>query len=216
MRKIVAPLISAIGFKRCYLGCMGLDPPPAFPSLPDGCRIAPFRGPDLQILGPQAMDPAMTEQRLACGDRPWGLWKDRELLCYGWSSTRPTSILTMTMVVPGPHEAYLYGFYTPPPHRGKGYYPLLLRQIGAQLAQEGSLRAWIAVFDHNAASWKGVLKAGFRKTTTQLSLHGRLSWTQAERVGPQPSLRPRLRGLHMGMLPRREAAGSAPREARPR
>ncbi len=214
MRMIVAPLRSVIGFKRCYLGGWELDPPPAFPTLPAGCHIAPFRAPDLQVLGPRAMDPAMTEQRLACGDRPWGLWRDRELLCYGWSSTRPTSILTLTTVVPGPHEAYLYGFYTPPPHRGQGYYPLLLRQIGAQLAQEGSLRAWIAVFDHNAASWRGVLKAGFRKTTTQISLYGRLSWTRAERVEPQPRLRPRLRGLHLGTLPRREGARPAP--ARPR
>jgi ribosomal protein S18 acetylase RimI-like enzyme len=181
---------------------MGLDPPPQAPELPPGVTVAPFRAPDLQILGPGAMDPSMTEQRLACGDRPWGMWRGRDLLCYGWTSTRPTSILTLSLIVPGPDEAYLYGFYTPPKHRGNGYYPTLLRHICALLAQEGARRTWIAVFDTNRASWKGVLRAGFQKSATHLSLHGRLTWTVPEGEVPQPTLRPRRRGLHLDLRPR--------------
>ncbi len=202
------------GPRTCFLGTMGLDPPPAFPVLPAGLRVAPFKAPDLQALGPEAMDPAMTEHRLVCGDRPWGLWRGRDLLCYGWTSTQPTSILTMSMVVPGPREAYFYGFYTPPRHRGHGYYPLLLRHISAQLGQEGHRRAWIAVFAENSASWKGVLKAGFQKAATHVSLHGRVTWTLPEGEEPQPTLRPRRRGLHMEWRPASDAGGRRPSRLR--
>lgn len=192
-------VIPGFGLKRCYLGTKGLSPPPAFPALPEGVTVRTFKAPDLQVLGPEAMDPSMTEHRLACGDRPWGLWRGRELLSYGWSSTRPTSILSLSMLVPQADEAYLYGFYTPPAHRGNGYYPLLLRHICAHLAEEGTQRAWIAVFTHNTSSWKGVLKAGFRKASTHVALNGRLSWTLPEGEEPQPTLRPRHRGLHLGL-----------------
>lgn len=204
------------GLRRYKLATMALSPPPAFPPLPDGLSVKPFKAPDLQILGPQAMDPTMTEHRLTCGDRPWGLWRGRELLCYGWSSTRPTSILSLTMLVPAPGEAYLYGFFTPPAHRGKGYYPLLLRQISAQLGADGVTRAWIAVVAENRASWRGVLKAGFRKSSTYVSWHGRITWTVPEGSEPQPILRPRFRGLHFGTNGASGAVGARNRVLRPR
>lgn len=206
-------VLPGLGLKRCYLGTKDLAPPPAFPALPEGLMIRTFKAPDLQSLGPQAMDPAMSEHRLACGDRPWGLWRGRELLAYGWSTTRPTSILALSMLIPGEQEAYLYGFYTPPKHRGNGYYPLLLRHICAHLGEEGTTRAWIAVFTNNASSWKGVLKAGFRKTSTHMALNERLSWTLPEGEEPQPTLRPRLRGLHLGL---RMPLRAAPMRARRR
>ena len=209
----MSKFIPDFGLQRCYLGTMGLSPPPAFPALPDGMRVQSFKAPDLQIMGADAMDPTMTEHRMAFGDRPWGLWRGRELLAYGWSSTRATSILTLSMLVPQADEAYLYGFYTPPSHRGNGYYPLLLRHICAHLGEEGMRRAWIAVFSNNRASWKGVMKAGFQKASTHVALHGRISWTVPERDVPQPTLRPRCRGLHLKL---RAASPSTPIQVRSR
>ena len=79
----------------------------------------------------------------------------------GWSATREASIgeLGLTLRMP-PRNRYLWSFETAPEWRGQGIYSYLLQYILRHEAEEAE-RFWIGHEPGNAASARGILKAGF-------------------------------------------------------
>lgn len=63
---------------------------------------------------------------------------------------------------PLPGDAYLYDFATLPDHRGRGYYPALLRFILGELARQGIRRVWIGTAPGNGISARSIARAGFQ------------------------------------------------------
>jgi len=86
---------------------------------------------------------------------------DREPTAYGWAALREGRIdeLLFRFAVP-PGNAYLWDFETLSRWRGRGIYPQLLQGVTALLG--GVDRFWIGYAGHNAASGRGIEKAGFR------------------------------------------------------
>lgn len=159
-------------------------------------RVAPFTAEDLEAFrGTGAKDLETTPDRLARGDRPWGLWEGETLVAYGWTATRPTAYSDKFEIVPGPDEAYFFDYFTHPDHRGRGAYPILLAGIADALAREGVKAGWIAVGDWNEASWRGVRKAGFRHAGDVHLVRRRLGLVRRHGDAPQPPVRLRARGL---------------------
>ncbi len=66
-------------------------------------------------------------------------------------------------LTPPPGDAYIYESFTREEVRGRGVYPLALRNIAARSADYGIHRLWVAVESHNPASIKAVSKAGFER-----------------------------------------------------
>lgn len=164
--------------------------------LPYGLRLGRFTHGDIEPLAALgATDVADTARRLARGDRPWGLWEGAELVCYGWSTVQTTGVSRYMTIAPAPDEAYLYDFFTPPAARGRGFYPILLRAMCRALAGEGRTRAWIAVAADNAASLRGIEKAGFRAAGKFWTWSGRLSYVRCHERAPCPPVRSRRAGL---------------------
>lgn len=162
--------------------------PPA-PSLPDDMRIGPFGASDLAPLAALgAEETERTAERLARGDRPWGLWKGDRLVSYGWSTQTGAHFSTWWSIRLDGLDVYLYNFFTHPDHRGQGYYSLLLRAICAELADSGAEWVWIATSSYNPQSWRGIRKAGFRPAATHVCLLGRFDWLRVEPGMPRPAI----------------------------
>lgn len=172
--------------------------------LPDGLQLGAFTHADIEPLDALgATDVADTPQRLARGDRPWGLWEGTQLVCYGWSSVLTTSVSRYMTITPAPAEVYFYDFFTPPAARGRGFYPVLLRAMRGALAGQGRTRAWIAVSARNSASLRGIEKAGFRMAATYWTWSGRLSCLRCHDTAPCPPVRSRRMGFTFRLRARR-------------
>lgn len=159
-------------------------------------RVAAFSRVDLEpFRDAGARDLETAPDRLARGDRSWGLWEGEALLAYGWTTGQPTAFRDLFEIRPGPGEAYFYDYFTHPDHRGRGCYPLLLAGIANVLAAEGRQAAWIAVSEANTSSWRGVHKAGFRHAGDVYTLRRRLGVVVQRGEQPRPPVRLRARGL---------------------
>jgi GNAT superfamily N-acetyltransferase len=89
-------------------------------------------------------DGDLVEARLARGCRCFGAWLGRELVGYGWLSTRPEWIGEIELeITPGAHEAYVWNCVTLTPHRMKGVFRTLVASLVAQAREEGLARLWI-------------------------------------------------------------------------
>ena len=64
-------------------------------------------------------------------------------------------------IVPPRGDAYVYESFTRDEVRGRGIYPLALRNIAARLGVEGVTRLWVAVEKDNVPSLRSVRKGGF-------------------------------------------------------
>ncbi|MBI3091572.1 MAG: GNAT family N-acetyltransferase [Candidatus Tectomicrobia bacterium] len=104
------------------------------------------------------------EQRFERGEDCYVAHVHDKVAAYGWVSYREAEIgeLNKTMVVK-PREAYLYDFVTRPEFRGQNFYPALLGRILKDLERRRYRRVYIFVLRENAASRRGVSKAGFRQ-----------------------------------------------------
>jgi hypothetical protein len=114
-------------------------------------------------------------RRLGDRNRGFVLRLGGELAAYGWSAAGPAHIggLDLAFSVP-PGERYLWDFFTFPPYRGRGLYPLLLQEI---LRRESEAEwFWIGHDADNLASRRGILKAGF-------ALAGEAGWAPDGRLG---------------------------------
>ncbi len=185
-----------VGYHRALIGYAELASIRGGASIWSPFRTAPFVPADLDSFrGIGANDLDTAPDRIARGDRPWGLWEGDQLLAYGWSTTRPTAFRNLFEVRPAPGEAYFYDFFTHPSQRGRSCYPLLLVGIADALAAEGVKAGWIAVAESNTSSWRGVHKAGFLYGGDVLTIQRRLGMVVRRGVAPAPPIRLRARGL---------------------
>lgn len=74
--------------------------------------------------------------------------------------------------------------YTYPQYRGQGRYPQMIRAACDSLAAQGFQRAIITCAPDNAASIRGIEKAGFRRVKTQYSLVLVTRWIAWTRITP--------------------------------
>lgn len=116
------------------------------------------------------------EARLGAGHRIYIAMVDGIPTSYGWVATLASSIgeLDVSFSLPA-GDRYLWDFVTLPEWRGRGLYPRLLQAIiSHELA--AAQRFWIINAPENAASGKGIAKAGFTPV-------GDLSFLRDRRVG---------------------------------
>jgi ribosomal protein S18 acetylase RimI-like enzyme len=100
--------------------------------------------------------------RLATGRRPYGAWVDGHLAAYGWVSFEDEPIGERQLRLHlKPGEAYVFDCATRPAHQRQGLYSALLRFVLRDLQRDGLRRAWIGADLSNAASHRGIERAGF-------------------------------------------------------
>ncbi len=106
----------------------------------------------------------VVKARLRDGRDPYIVEADGLIVSYGWVALSPEPIgdLGLSFRI-DPDEAYIYDCATRPDYRGRGYYPLLLRYVVAELDRAGRRRAWIGTAPGNFTSQRGILRAGFVK-----------------------------------------------------
>lgn len=120
---------------------------------------------DLQNRVEQAMclahePPGLAAKRFAHGDEFFGWMVGARIVSFGWATNGERAIHGMSLKeMPG--RVFLYNFHTEDAERGRGFYSNLLGVIRQQLGREGANEFIIDVESHNAASLRGVAKAGF-------------------------------------------------------
>lgn len=99
-------------------------------------------------------------RRFEEGHRVYVAFLADEPVAYGWAAKVAGGIdeLDFSFVLP-PGTCYLWDFVTRPAWRGRGIYPRLLQEI--LRAEDAVNRFWIGYEAHNAASARGIAKAGF-------------------------------------------------------
>jgi GNAT superfamily N-acetyltransferase len=95
---------------------------------------------------------------------PYVVEADGKIVSYGWVaySAEPLGDLGISFQL-RPDEAYIYDCATRPDYRGRGYYPVLLRFMCAELRRAGRRRAWIGTAPGNFVSQRSIARAGFMK-----------------------------------------------------
>ena len=103
-------------------------------------------------------------ERLQRGHRPWLARIGDEPVGWGWVAAREAEIpeLGITFALQ-PGDRYLWDFTTLTAWRGHDVYPALLQAI---LVEEEAMRFWIGHGRDNAASARGLAKAGFCEVGT--------------------------------------------------
>jgi RimJ/RimL family protein N-acetyltransferase len=101
-------------------------------------------------------------ERIAGQHRPYVATFDDESVAYGWVADAGATIGELGVAFTLPRgDRYLWDFATLSAWRGRGFYPQLLRAIIAAESPPAA-RLWIIHAPDNAASARGILKAGFR------------------------------------------------------
>ena len=164
------------------------DPLPPLPPVP-GLTAVPSEDERL-VASLSGIGDGAVRERVRRGHRPWLARIAGEPAGWGWVATGEASIpaLDVAFALP-PGDRYLWDFVTLPAWRGRGVYPALLQAI---LAQEEAERFWIGHDRDNAASARGIAKAGFREVGAAYRLpDGRLVIVPrgpADRVGAAVAL----------------------------
>lgn len=137
------------------------DTLPALPPLSQGADLVVRRSLNRALINSMTglTRPAI-EGRIKADNAFFVALLDREPTAFGWAALREGRIdeLVYRFTVP-PSNAYLWDFETLPAWRGRGIYPRLLQGITSLL--NGVDRFWIGYEGHNAASARGIQKAGF-------------------------------------------------------
>jgi CelD/BcsL family acetyltransferase involved in cellulose biosynthesis/GNAT superfamily N-acetyltransferase len=138
--------------------------PVAAPETPAGVSIERLRPAQFEELAEGGRyDHAEVVRRHYAGQRCWTARVAGMLASYAWEvSGRAVAVpeLGETLEL-AKDEIYLADCYTLAPHRGKGLYPLLLRAAMADASRRGMRSARIVVEEGNAASQRGIERAGF-------------------------------------------------------
>ncbi len=125
------------------------------------CRVGTNSIPALEA----AMGAGSSEEirwRLENGRRSYAAWVDEKIAAYGWVSFNEEYVGELNLrlrLLPG--EAYIWDCATLPPYRQQHLYSSLLAYTLGQLRAEGLCRAWIGTDLDNAASQRGIARAGF-------------------------------------------------------
>jgi RimJ/RimL family protein N-acetyltransferase len=88
---------------------------------------------------------------------------DGKIVFYGVINFRRARIQSKCFLL-REDEFYISRCFTAAAYRGRGIYPLAIRHICGELANQGYRVAYVGVATHNDASIRGVLKAGARLT----------------------------------------------------
>jgi len=108
--------------------------------LPDGLTIRELGKADSGLLVATAVDYLTDEwlaQRFSLGDRCLAMFQGEELVCCCWA-TRTKANLIFESIDLREDEAYIYAAYTVETFRGKGYMPVLRRELCVLLAKNGA------------------------------------------------------------------------------
>jgi hypothetical protein len=135
------------------------DPLPALPPLP-GLAVAPADDDDA-LADLMAFDRAGLPALREAGNRPYLARLHGAPVACGWVTGTTLDIGELGLVRALPAGArYLWGFVTGEAWRGRGIYPRLLQSI---MRREGmdEARYWVGHTPDNAASARGILRAGF-------------------------------------------------------
>lgn len=135
------------------------DPLPALPPL-DGPAVE--RVDDARVIAAIArLSVDEANRRLATGNRAYVARIHDAVVAHGWSATHTVEIgeISLTFTLPTGNY-YLWAFVTAPDWRGRGVYPRLLHAI-LHAEMDEAARFWIGHEPGNAASARGILKAGF-------------------------------------------------------
>jgi RimJ/RimL family protein N-acetyltransferase len=118
--------------------------------------------------------PQVIATRLQAGNRPCLAFMGDIPVAYGWVATQEGSIAELQLSFPIlSGNCYLYSFLTLPEWRGRGIYPHLLQAIIRQ--EEHIQRFWIGYLPDNAASGRGIEKAGFHVVSDLVVSQGQVS-----------------------------------------
>lgn len=109
---------------------------------------------------------AEVQRRADAGHQPYLAYVEQHAAAYGWSATQHGAIdeLDLRFEIPAANR-YLWDFVTLPDWRGQGIYAHLLQAILHSEAPEAT-RFWIGHTADNAASRRGIIKAGFQEIET--------------------------------------------------
>ncbi len=112
----------------------------------------------------EVLNPELVHRRLNRGEICFAAIHDEKIVSYCWFAQGNIGIEEIGMAVSTlPGEVYLYDAFTLSPWRGKGLYPLVLKEILLHADAIGFNRALIFVAENNKASRRGVVKAGFQE-----------------------------------------------------
>lgn len=102
--------------------------------------------------------------RLSESTRCFVVTSDEKFVHASWVTTSVAWMRELRRyLAPPPGDAYVYESFTRAEVRGRGVYPIALRNIAARVGEEGVNRLWVAVEEDNPASIKSVTKAGFER-----------------------------------------------------
>mgnify|MGYP006077993405 CR=1 FL=1 len=103
--------------------------------------------------------------RLKSGNEFYCLFQGNELVCSGWSTSKPVNISEVNKVLNVDGNNILYDFFTPSNFRNKGYYKCILENIILHQKKD----SYIYTLKSNKASNKAIQNIGF-KTTNEFQL----------------------------------------------
>ncbi len=115
----------------------------------------------------------LTSRRFERGEKCFAALENGRAVSYIWGARGVVGVEEIDLAVrPEATEIYLYDAFTLEPWRGKNLYPSVLRRALEYGQELGLRRSLIFVESQNAASRRGVTKAGF--TQFQTLYHKRL------------------------------------------
>jgi GNAT superfamily N-acetyltransferase len=117
---------------------------------------------DTLLAGLVKTSEAEIVRRRAAGNQPYVAWLAGVPVAYVWVATRSAHIGELDLFFRLPSgQVYLWDFATLPQWRGKGIYPHLLQGIVKGEVWRAD-HFWIIHAPENAASARGIIKAGFQ------------------------------------------------------
>lgn len=124
-------------------------------------KVLDISSPDREIIC-EIQGAALPMERYARGEKCFVALHRGRPVSYIWGAAGPVGVEEIAMAVkPAPGEAYLYDAFTLEGWRGRNLYPSVLRRALEDGKAEGLKRMMIFVEAGNAASRRGVAKAGF-------------------------------------------------------
>jgi GNAT superfamily N-acetyltransferase len=136
--------------------------------LPDGLRLRQGWLGDLDYAAPGLADDVsigMIEHRFERGQRMWIVESDEgpAFTCWIFTGYTPSYVAPAQRLELPPGVVGLEDSYTAPAFRGRGVAPAAWTALGDLLAAEGARAVATPVAETNAASRRGVEKAGFEQ-----------------------------------------------------
>lgn len=108
--------------------------------------------------------PSTFRSRLSESTRCYLVFEEERALHATWVTTSASWVREIARYFRPPQgDAYVYESFTRDDARGRGIYPLALRGICEDLANDGLDRVWVAVEADNPPSLKAVAKGGFEE-----------------------------------------------------